>query len=66
MEDININLRLLLKNGKDRLYNFYNERINFYKKFLDIEILNDKLLNNVVYNIINVVSENFKFDFKEK
>ena len=66
LEDININSRPLLKNGKDRLYNLYNERINLYKKFSDIEILNDKSLNNAVYNITNAVSENFKFDFKEK
>ncbi|EQG76722.1 putative shikimate kinase [Clostridioides difficile DA00165] len=48
------------------MYNLYNERINLYKKFSDIEILNDKSLNNAVYNITNAVSENFKFDFKEK
>ncbi|HBG5342880.1 TPA: shikimate kinase [Clostridioides difficile] len=66
LEDININSRPLLKNGKDRLYNLYNERINLYKKFSDIEILNDKSLNNAVYNITNAISENFKFEFKEK
>ncbi len=32
LEDININSRPL-KNGKDRLYNLYNERINLYKNF---------------------------------
>lgn len=66
LEDININSRPLLENGKDRLYNLYNERINLYKKFSDIEILNDKSLNTAVYNIINAVSEKFKFEFKEK
>lgn len=66
LEDININSRPLLKNGKDRLYNLYNERINLYKKFSDIEVLNDKSLNTAVYNIINAVSEKFKFEFKEK
>ncbi|KPI54130.1 shikimate kinase [Clostridioides difficile] len=66
LEDININSRPLLKNGKDRLYNLYNERINLYKRFSDIEILNDKSLNNAVYNITNAISENFKFAFKEK
>ncbi|MCC0714402.1 shikimate kinase [Clostridioides sp. ES-S-0077-01] len=66
LEDININSRPLLKNGKDRLHNLYNERINLYKKFSDIEILNDKSLNNAVYNITNIISENFKFKFKEK
>lgn len=64
LEDININSRPLLKNGKDRLYNLYNERINLYKRFSDIEILNDKSLNNAVYNITNEISENFKFAFK--
>ncbi|MCC0700259.1 shikimate kinase [Clostridioides sp. ZZV15-6383] len=66
LEDININPRPLLKNGKDRLYNLYNERINLYKRFSDIEILNDKSLNNAVYNITNEISENFEFAFKEK
>ncbi|MCC0684466.1 shikimate kinase [Clostridioides sp. ZZV14-6345] len=66
LEDININSRPLLKNGKDRLYNLYNERINLYKRFSDIEILNDKSLNNAVYNITNEISKNFKFAFKEK
>ncbi|KPI52313.1 shikimate kinase [Clostridioides difficile] len=66
LEDININSRPLLKNGKDRLYNLYDERISLYKKFSDIEILNDKSLNNAIYNITNAISDNFKFVFKEK
>ncbi|MER0279235.1 shikimate kinase [Clostridioides difficile] len=66
LEDININSRPLLKNGKDRLYNLYDERISLYKKFSDIEILNDKSLSNAIYNITNVISDNFKFEFKEK
>lgn len=66
LEDININSRPLLKNGKDRLYNLYDERISLYKKFSDIEILNDKSLSNAIYNITNAISDNFKFEFKEK
>lgn len=64
LEDININSRPLLKSGKDRLYNLYDERINLYKEFSDIEILNDKSLNNTIYNITNAISD--KFEFKEK
>lgn len=66
LEDININSRPLLKNGKDRLYNLYDERIHLYKKFSDIEILNDKSLNTAIYNITNEISDKFKFEFKEK
>lgn len=66
LEDININSRPLLQDGKEKLYNLYNERINLYKNAADIEILNDKSLNDAVYNIKNAVNKNFKFEFNEK
>ncbi|MCC0633364.1 shikimate kinase [Clostridioides sp. ZZV15-6388] len=66
LEDININSRPLLQDGKEKLYNLYNERINLYKNAADIEILNDKSLNDAVYNIKNAINKNFKFEFNEK
>ena len=51
IEDIDINTRPLLKEGKDKLLSLYHERIHLYKKYCDIEILNDKTLDDAVNKI---------------
>lgn len=52
IRDIDISTRPLLKDGKENLYKLYNERINLYKDYCDIEINNDKDIEEVADTII--------------
>lgn len=56
LEDINIATRPLLKEGKDRIYSLYDERLHLYKKYCTIEILNNKTLDDAVNSIIKDLS----------
>ena len=51
-EDIDINTRPLLKEGKNRLFALYRERLPLYKKYCDIEIVNDKTLDDALNEIL--------------
>lgn len=57
MEDIEISTRPLLKEGKDKLYTLYRQRLHLYKKYCDLEILNDKGLDDAVNEIFKQVSQ---------
>lgn len=60
MEDINTETRPLLWAGKERLTNLFRERIDLYKKYCDIEVINDGSIEEVVKNIayeIKIFSE---------
>ena len=54
-EDINTDTRPLLNNGREKLKTLYRERIDLYKKYCDVEILNnsdiDTVLNKIIKNI---------------
>lgn len=52
INDIDIKLRPLLQEGKDKIYDLYNERITLYKKYCHIEIINDTTISNTVDKII--------------
>lgn len=60
LEDLEIENRPLLKDNKKQLKKIYDDRISLYKKFSDIEIVNDssteifieKLLSNLERRII--------------
>lgn len=47
-EDIDISSRPLLKEGKNKIFKLYEERLHLYKKYCDIEILNDKTLDDAL------------------
>ena len=47
--------RPLLKDGIEKIYELYEQRIDLYKKYADIEVLNDSNLEQVVNKIIEVV-----------
>jgi shikimate kinase len=49
--DIDINSRPLLAEGKSKLYNLYLERYNLYNKYCDFKIVNDGTINDIVYKI---------------
>lgn len=55
IEDIDITTRPLLKEGKDRIYALYNERLSLYKKYCNIEVLNDKTLDDAVKEIVSLI-----------
>ncbi|MFR5266101.1 shikimate kinase [Clostridium sp.] len=54
-EDIDTEARPLLKDGKERLITLYRERIDLYKKYGQIEIINDGTIDEVVDEIIKAV-----------
>lgn len=55
IEDIDIKTRPLLKEGRDKVFTLYNERIHLYRKYCHIEVLNDTTLDDAVDEIINRV-----------
>ena len=57
IKDVDINSRPLLKDGKERLYNLYDERYELYKKAADIQILNKGYLRDTIDIIINILNE---------
>lgn len=48
IEDVDIESRPLLKNGKEEIYNLYDERIELYKKAADIEIKNVGFIRDII------------------
>ena len=56
VNDIDVKTRPLLKEGTDALYKLYSERIHLYKKYCDVEILNDSTIDNATDLIIEKVS----------
>lgn len=57
VSDVDINNRPLLKDGIDNIYKLYNERINLYKEYCNIEILNDTTIGDSVDKIIAAVKD---------
>lgn len=55
ISDIDICSRPLLKESIDNVYKLYNERIELYKKYCDIEILNEGMIDEVAEKIISSV-----------
>lgn len=52
LDDIDVDSRPLLKDGKERIINIYRERIDLYNKYLDIEVINDGSIEDVAKDII--------------
>ena len=55
ISDIEIEGRPLLKNGKERLYKLYAERIELYRKYCDYEIKNRGCIDEVVNEILDII-----------
>jgi shikimate kinase len=53
IKNIDVSCRPLLAGDKKRLYMLYEERYDLYKKYCDIEVINDIDLQGVVDRIIN-------------
>lgn len=52
IDDIDITTRPLLKEGKNKVFSLYNERLHLYKKYCTIEVLNNKTLDDAVNEIL--------------
>lgn len=57
ISDIETDARPLLKDGKERLYKLYKERIDLYKKYCDYEVINDGSIEATVEKIIEIVRD---------
>lgn len=57
ISDIDESKRPLLKNGREALYKLYEERYDLYKKYSDIEVINNKSLDLLVNQIIDIIKE---------
>lgn len=55
ISDIETDGRPLLKDGKEKLYKLYRERIDLYKKYSDYEVLNEGSLEDIVEKISEIV-----------
>ncbi len=59
LNDIDCQKRPLIKNDKEKLRKIYNERIDLYKKYCDIEVLNDRGFQDVVLEVIESCKDKF-------
>lgn len=59
ISDIEVGRRPLLKNGKEKLYDLYKERISLYKKYCDHEVINDTSLEGTVEKAIQIIQNNY-------
>lgn len=57
MEDIDTEGRPLLWEGKEKLTNLYRERIDLYKKYNNIEIINDGSVEDAVRGIVKGIAD---------
>lgn len=57
LDDININTRPLLKDGKANLVNIYRERIDLYNQYADVIVAGDADTDIVVSDIIEKTRE---------
>ncbi|WP_432662904.1 shikimate kinase [Wukongibacter baidiensis] len=52
ISDVETEGRPLLKDGKEKLYKLYEERIELYKKYCDYEVRNDDSMNDVINRLL--------------
>lgn len=57
LEDVDVSKRPLLKDGKERIINLYNERYELYKKYSDEIVVNDADMIEVIERLKNVIAQ---------
>jgi len=62
MRDIDTDIRPLLSEGKEKLYQLYNERLYLYKSYCDTEIENDGAISGSVNKIIKILKGENKIE----
>lgn len=55
ISDVETEGRPLLKDGKERLYKLYGERIELYKKYCDYEVRNDGSVDDVIDRLLGTL-----------
>lgn len=55
ISDIDVGVRPLLKDKKEKIFKLYEERKGLYKKYCTYEVINDTSLEEVVNNIIRLI-----------
>lgn len=56
VSDVEVGTRPLLKDGKEKVYQLYEERYDLYKKYCDREVINDKNLEDVIEKIVEITT----------
>lgn len=59
VKDMDYSSRPLLKDNHEHLQKLYEERYELYKKYCDYEVMNDRKLNKVVDEILEIVKKHF-------
>ncbi|TDT51374.1 shikimate kinase [Fonticella tunisiensis] len=57
LQDIDISVRPLLAGDASKIYELYQERYPLYKKYCDIEVMNDREFQDVVNKIIRFLGK---------
>lgn len=60
IKDVDVSSRPLLKDGPEKIYELYNERIEKYVEASDIEIINDGYVKEAVEKILILVKTKIK------
>lgn len=55
LKDVDVSSRPLLKDGKDRIYNLYNERYELYSAYCNYKIINNGTLEYVIDKVIEII-----------
>lgn len=55
LKDVDVASRPLLKDGKEKIYNLYNERYELYSSYCDYKIINKDSLSDVIDKVINII-----------
>ena len=56
LEDVDVSKRPLLKDGKQKVLNLYEERYELYKSAADKIVVNDKNISDVINEIKQILS----------
>lgn len=60
LSDVNTKTRPLLADGKEKIFNLYEERKELYNKYSNITVLNEGFLKDIVLDVINKIKNNIK------
>lgn len=55
LKDVDVASRPLLKDGKEKIYNLYNERYELYSSYCDYKIINKDRLEDVIDKVIDII-----------
>ena len=55
LKDVDVSSRPLLKDGKDKIYNLYNERYELYSTYCNYKIINNDTLEYAIGKVIDII-----------